>query len=152
MLSKGIGGVFMEKRLYKSSKNKVLAGVCGGLGEYFGVDPVIVRLLVVVFTLLGGAGLIGYIIAAIIIPSGDAGDISPLYREKSGEGPEANYTGYTPESYEKNNRNTAVVLGIILIGIGGLVVIRYLIPWIPGELIFAGIVVVMGAYLILKRK
>ena len=74
----------MEKRLYKSSKNKVLAGVCGGLGEYFGVDPVIVRLLVVVFTLLGGAGLIGYIIAAIIIPSGDAGDISPLYREKRG--------------------------------------------------------------------
>ena len=72
--------------------------------------------------------------------------------KRGGEGPEADYTDYSAESYEKNNRNTAVVLGIILIGIGGLVVIRYLIPWIPGELIFAGIVVVMGAYLILKRK
>ena len=51
----------MEKRLYRSSRNKVLAGVCGGLGEYFEVDPVIVRLLVVVFTLMGGAGLIAYI-------------------------------------------------------------------------------------------
>lgn len=142
----------MEKRLYRSSRNKVLAGVCGGLGEYFEVDPVIVRLLVVVFTLMGGAGLIAYIIAAIIIPSADTGDLSKLYRERNGEGPEADYSDYSPETYEKSNRNTVLALGIILIGAGGLIVLRYLLPWIPGELVFAGIIVIVGAYLIMKRK
>ena len=55
------------KRLYKSRTNRVLCGVCGGIGEYFGIDPTIVRLLCV---LLGGTstGLILYIIAAIIMP------------------------------------------------------------------------------------
>ncbi len=55
------------KRLYKSRTNRVLCGVCGGIGEYFGIDPTIVRLLCV---LLGrtSTGLILYIIAAIIMP------------------------------------------------------------------------------------
>ena len=52
----------MEKRLYRSSRNKVLAGVCGGIGEYFDVDPVIIRILAVVFTLMMGTGLIAYIV------------------------------------------------------------------------------------------
>lgn len=56
------------KKLYRSRKNRYLAGVCGGLGEYLGIDPTIVRLLWVLFTLLYGAGLLGYIIAWLIIP------------------------------------------------------------------------------------
>lgn len=63
-------GIFKmsDKRLYKSKVNKMIAGVCGGIAEYFNVDPTIVRLAWVVFTCLGGSGLIAYIIAAIIIP------------------------------------------------------------------------------------
>lgn len=57
-----------EKHLYRSSKNKIIAGVCGGLGEYFGVDPVIIRLLWVLLTLMGGSGIILYIIFWIIVP------------------------------------------------------------------------------------
>lgn len=52
------------KRLYRSRKNKVLSGVCGGIGDYFDIDPVIVR-LVFIFT---GVGLLAYIVMAIIIP------------------------------------------------------------------------------------
>ena len=59
----------MNKKLYKSNTNKMLEGVCGGIAEYFGVDPTIVRLAWVVFCALGGSGLLAYIIAAIIIPS-----------------------------------------------------------------------------------
>ncbi len=58
----------MKKRLYKSVRERKLCGVCGGVAEYFDVDPTIIRLAWVVFTLLGGSGLIAYIIAAIIIP------------------------------------------------------------------------------------
>ncbi len=56
------------KRLYRSGKNKILGGVCGGIGAYFNVDPVLVRLLWVCFSLMYGAGIIAYIIAWIIIP------------------------------------------------------------------------------------
>ena len=59
----------MEKRLYKSRDNVMLDGVCGGIAEYFGIDPTIVRLAWVVFCALGGSGILAYIIAAIIIPS-----------------------------------------------------------------------------------
>jgi len=59
-----------QKRLYRSSKNKVFAGICGGVGEYFDIDPSLVRLiwlLVVVFT--GFApGFLAYIIAMFVIP------------------------------------------------------------------------------------
>ena len=58
----------MSKKLYKSNTNKMLEGVCGGIAEYFGVDPTIVRLAWVVFCALGGSGILAYIIAAIIIP------------------------------------------------------------------------------------
>lgn len=58
-----------SRKLYKSSDNKMLCGVCGGLGDYLGIDSTIVRLIWVVFTLCGGAGLLAYIIAAIIIPN-----------------------------------------------------------------------------------
>ena len=57
-----------EKKLYKSSTDKKLAGVCGGLAAYFNIDSTLVRLGWVVFGLLGGSGLLAYIIAAIIMP------------------------------------------------------------------------------------
>ena len=59
----------MGKRLYKSGKNKVLCGVCGGIAEYFNIDPTLVRLGWIVFCALGGSGVLAYIICALIIPS-----------------------------------------------------------------------------------
>lgn len=58
------------KRLYRSKTNKVLAGVCGGMGEYFGVDPVLVRLIWVLATVVTGLapGILAYIIAIFIVP------------------------------------------------------------------------------------
>lgn len=58
----------MDKRLYKSSSNRVLCGVCGGVGEYFNVDPTLIRLLFLLLICGWGSGLLFYIIAAIIIP------------------------------------------------------------------------------------
>jgi len=55
-----------SKRLYRSRRNRILAGVCGGIGEYFNIDPVIIRILAVV---IPGFGWFAYLICAIIIPS-----------------------------------------------------------------------------------
>lgn len=58
----------MEKKLYKSNQNKMIDGVCGGIAEYFGIDPTVVRLIWALFSLMGGSGILAYIIAATIIP------------------------------------------------------------------------------------
>jgi phage shock protein PspC (stress-responsive transcriptional regulator) len=58
----------MEERLTKSKTERKLLGVCGGLGEYFGIDPTLIRLSFVALTLFDGIGLVIYIIMAIIIP------------------------------------------------------------------------------------
>ena len=58
----------MKKKLYRSEKDSMIAGVCGGIAEYFNVDSTLVRLLTVLVVLLGGAGFVFYILAWIIIP------------------------------------------------------------------------------------
>lgn len=57
-----------QKKLTKSATNRMICGVCAGVGEYLGVDPTVIRLLWVLLTFFGGSGIIAYIIAAIIIP------------------------------------------------------------------------------------
>lgn len=57
------------KKLYKSESEKNFSGVCDGIAEYFDIDPTIVRLIFVLFSVFGGSGLLVYIIAALIMPS-----------------------------------------------------------------------------------
>lgn len=139
----------MERKLYKSADEKVLAGVCGGIGEYFSVDPVVIRLLVVVFTIMGGAGLIAYIIAAIIIP------------EKNLNRPSVS-DSYTYDNQESNSKDNGTVasksgggmltLGIILVVLGGYVILKTFVPWIPRDLIFAVILIGLGLFFIAKKN
>jgi phage shock protein C len=56
------------KRLYRSGQERMLLGVCGGIGEYFSVDPTLVRAIFVALALVGGGGLLLYIILAVVIP------------------------------------------------------------------------------------
>lgn len=56
------------KRLYRSRKDKVIAGVCGGLGEFFSIDPVWVRLIFILFFFIGGCALLVYLIMWLIVP------------------------------------------------------------------------------------
>lgn len=58
----------MKKRLYRAKTERRICGVCGGIAEYFDVDPTLIRLLVAAFCILTGAGVFGYFIAALIIP------------------------------------------------------------------------------------
>lgn len=73
----------MNKKLYRSNKNVKISGVCGGIGEYFNIDPTLVRLLWVLVSLLSAVmlGLIAYVICVCIIPI-DPGYIEGDYKEK----------------------------------------------------------------------
>lgn len=58
----------MQKKLYRNTDSKIIAGVCSGIAEYAGVDPTVVRILWILFCAVGGSGILAYIIAAIIMP------------------------------------------------------------------------------------
>jgi phage shock protein C len=55
--------------IYRSEKNKILGGICGGLGEYFGIDPTIIRIIFVLLTIFGGSGILIYLVLWMILPS-----------------------------------------------------------------------------------
>lgn len=63
------------KRLYRSKKNKMIAGICGGFAEYLNIDPVLVRIAWIAITFLGGSGLIIYVVGIIIIPENIEQDV-----------------------------------------------------------------------------
>lgn len=69
------------RRLYRSRKERMLGGVCGGLGVYFSIDPTLVRVLFVALALASGAGLLAYLLLLVIVP------IEPLSPPSSPPGP-----------------------------------------------------------------
>ena len=75
-----------QKRLYKARGHRMVCGVCGGIAEYFGVDPTIVRLAFVLLCFGWGSGLLAYIVAALIMPEPpyDPNDVRPQQLKCSG--------------------------------------------------------------------
>ena len=82
-----------KKPLYKSTTNKMIDGVCGGIGEYFGIDPTLVRLGFVALCVLAGGGLLAYIVALIIIPRAPEG-----YDPAAQEAPKADSAQKAPKA------------------------------------------------------
>lgn len=71
------------RKLAKSKDNAVIFGVLGGLGEYFNIDPVLLRVVVVVATFIGvGATVPIYLILALVMPDGEKGSDKPVSKEK----------------------------------------------------------------------
>jgi phage shock protein C len=62
------------KKLYRSTNDRMIGGVCGGLGEYLGIDPTVIRLIYVIIALTGGAGVLIYLIMLLVVPEGSAGN------------------------------------------------------------------------------
>jgi len=124
------------KRLYRSRVNRMIAGVCGGLAEYSNIDPVIVRILFVILGLMGGMGIVLYIIGIIIIPE-------------------------NPHQFavvkKKSEKDHSVFWGALLIVIGLILLLNQMnfIPpvhiWaLPWNMVWAVLLIALGAFLILK--
>ena len=73
----------MNKRLCKSRNDRIVAGVCGGLAQFFGLDSTIIRVIWAVMICMGGSGLLLYILCAVVIPNNDDGSSyqTPSYRD-----------------------------------------------------------------------
>lgn len=125
-------------RLYRSTSNRMIAGVCGGVAEYLNVDPTIIRIAWVLLSILPLIpGILIYIIAWFIIPNAPGGT----------EGPPHNSGG----------RNAAAVLGIIFIAVGGLVFLDNLniLDWgdwwhLSWEYLFPALLIAIGVFLMAR--
>ena len=138
----------MRERLYRSRNERMFLGVAGGLAEWFDVDPSIVRLAFVLFSLAGGAGLIVYIAMAIFVPERPKGvPVRPGVALSGDHAPDA--ASGTPR-VAGDNRG-AIVFGVLLVIVGGWFLLRRAIPaleldnWWPGLLIGLGVVLLVSA-------
>ncbi|MEK7354685.1 MAG: PspC domain-containing protein [Chloroflexota bacterium] len=158
----------MEKRLYRSRTDRMIWGVCGGIADYFGIDPTIVRVLAVLLTLAsGGAGFVIYVVMAVVVPLESSPSREPrdVIRENVEEikqtatnlGEEmrstfARHEGEVREMSRTGMRHGGYFIAVILIVIGVLFLLsnfnffwwfrwRYLWPVI---LIAIGLVIIFG--------
>ena len=116
------------KRLYRSRTNRIIFGVCGGLGEYFGIDPIIFRLIFLALTFGGGAGILLYIVMAFLVsnePSGKAD--SELY--STGADFKERAQGLVSEIKEGGNwKDRRNWIGLIIVIFGLLLLLNQLFP------------------------
>ncbi len=141
----------MDRKLYRSRSEKVLGGVCGGLAAYAGIDPVIVRLFFVIFTLAGGAGMLIYLILWIVVPEegGDSAWNESSYSERVGS-----MRDDLIEATRRPNPNAIRYIGGAIIAAGLLLLLQNLdIPWLwwlDKKLIWPLILVAGGILLVLN--
>ncbi|PLV59881.1 PspC domain-containing protein [Thermotoga sp. KOL6] len=125
------------KQLKRSKKNRIIAGVCGGIAEYFDVDPTLVRLIWVLLTLAWGAGILLYIIAWIIMPE-----------EESDE-------EQRRETVFQNMEGLKVLLGGLLILLGLILFVSAFFPIlfsISWKILLAISLIIFGALLLWRRN
>jgi phage shock protein C len=112
-------------RLRRSRDDKIIAGVCGGLGKYFGIDPVWFRLAFVVLAIGGGSGILVYLVAALIIPREDG----------------------TEPAVPRSTQPSGVIIGLILITVGTIALVNAFVPWV-NRVIWPLVIVAIGVALI----
>ncbi len=126
----------ITRKLYRSRVDRFIAGVCGGLGEYFQVDANIFRLLFIFFTLFGGAGLILYLAALIIVPENPSQEVP-----------------------QKRRSSQAMFWGLLLISLGIILLLRQMglfymlnIRHLPWSFIWAVFLIGLGIILIFTQS
>ena len=94
------------KKLYRSRDDRVIAGVCGGIAKYFGIDSTVIRIITFLLIVPGGLSIWAYIVLAIIIPNEPYGRIEDSYGEKYSDPFKDSYDNYREEfQRQKNNED-----------------------------------------------
>ncbi|MDP3794849.1 MAG: PspC domain-containing protein [bacterium] len=135
------------RKLYRSDRNRVLAGVCGGLGEYFAVDPVLIRVVFALSAFMGGAGVLLYIVLALFIPLGPENGARP--QGNQGETPDS---ASGPDAAGGHRRSGRMFLALVLIGIGAIAFAHqfYPIAWFRWHAIWPLALIVLGLYIAIR--
>lgn len=167
----------MEKHLYRSRTDRMIGGVCGGLADYFGVDPTLVRIAAVLLAVANGVGVIAYIILLVVVPeegykpmyaawtdSNGASDVTapaeqpaPSPESAPAPAPEpapAPFAPATPPApvtpTRPAPRRGGLTGGIILIVIGGVFLASQFVPGLDIEKLWPLILVAVGVSMLLR--
>jgi phage shock protein C len=156
-----MGNPNIKRRLYRSQSDKMIAGVCGGLAEYFNIDPVIIRILFVVLTIGPGVGILAYIILWIVVPksvlimpstakSAEASNSEIKNSEdKNEESNNSTVTAGNDNYVEKERRNGNIIFALILVFIGIIWFIHNVIPGFEFKHLFPILLIGIGLLIIL---
>jgi phage shock protein PspC (stress-responsive transcriptional regulator) len=150
----------MNKKLYRSSKDKMLGGVAAGLADYFNIDPTLVRVLFVVILFLGGTGILAYIIMWIIVPEEPfvfqttaAGSSDKPETETTSEKQENSFDAQAYfNSVEKKREKRRTTAGLILLVLGLIFLADNFIPRINIGEFWPLILVAAGIGILLNSK
>lgn len=139
----------MRDRLYRSRRVRVLGGVAGGLAKYFNLDPIIVRVLFVIITILHGFGILLYVILWIVVPEEPFEIAYPQNQEGSEPNAQPNMNfDATVSPAAKSNGTGRIVAGIILIGIGLIFFADRILPSFDVSDVLPIALIVIGAVLL----
>ena len=139
------------KKLYRIREGKVLAGVCTGLGDYFMIDPVFIRVLFIVFTFTGGAGFITYLILWAVMPERDLF----LMDIKSPEGQKPISEIKQPFDATEIKENSNFIIGVVLVTLGAIFLADNLLPFFSFKDTWPFVLIVAGGLLLwntLRKK
>ena len=138
----------LKKKLYKSNDDIIIDGVCAGIAEYFDIDPVWVRLLMVLLLFSGGVGLIIYIVGIVIIPRKPK--LNENKNEKVFDAEEVNNKSDVKKSSKKNDSNGKIIFGFILLILGVFFLFENYFN-IGFDLFFPLILIALGIAILFKR-
>ncbi|MFA6423346.1 MAG: PspC domain-containing protein [Patescibacteria group bacterium] len=140
-----------SRKLYRSKTDRVLFGVCGGIGEYLDIDPVIIRLIFVILTIWGGVGILLYIIAIFVIPeelgSGvekDGKDTKEEIREKVEEFASGIKSAVQDHKSYRRGSRPDVIFGIVIIVLGLMFLAGNLFSWLGIWKLWPIILIIIG--------
>lgn len=155
------------KKLYRSRKQKVVAGVCGGLGEYFEIDPILFRLAFIVLTVIDGVGILAYIVFALVVPKSPVGEeemrkeheYHEEFKKKVKEHAESfkedmkGFAEKVRDGRPPRSRARRSLIGIILILIGLAAWAPTVLPiyWFHWGVLWPFILILIGIFIILRR-
>lgn len=144
-----------RKKLYRSPNNRMIAGVCGGIGEYFDVDPVLIRIIFLLLTLMGGSGVFFYIFSWVIIPKqGHESKGQEMARNFTDE-IKQRATEFTGGSkHAKSNMSRRNILGIVIILFGFVLLFNKIspFPFLRWDLFWLIVIILIGFYMVFKNK
>lgn len=142
----------MNNKIYKSDKDKILSGVCGGLAANLGIDSTIIRIALVAIGLVLPHILFIYIAAAIIIPKRD--DISIENNRVDGASDEIISTSIDKQEDGAGNskEKSRILIGGVLLVIGTVMLSKHLIPWYYNKYFWPVLLILAGAYIIYRGK
>ncbi len=166
----------MQKRIYRSKNDKIIAGICGGLAKYFEVDPAIVRIIFILLFFFKGIGFLVYIIMWIVVPY-DPNEVRVFhahagktdYAKSAQENindedvEEAQIIDEIDETESRKNAGATAsanikrtdnryIAGIVLIVLGGLFLLNQIVPSLSMKVLIPVILVIAGIYLLINSR